>query len=50
MPGEIGLNVPLQTDGSSKCSAAGILRRTLPADIRHPASNPPSTDIVSVDS
>ena len=47
MSGEGGLNVPLQTDESSKCSATGVLRRTLPADIRHPASNPPLPDLVS---
>ena len=50
MSGEGGLNVPLQTDESSKCSATGVLRRTLPADIRHPASNPPFSDLVSENS
>ena len=50
MPGEIGPDAPLQADGSSKCSAIGIRRQTLPADIRHPASNPPFSDIVSENS
>ena len=50
MSGEDGPNVPLQTDESSKCSVKDIRRRTLPADIRHPASNPPFSDLVSENS
>ncbi len=37
----------LQKPESSKCSAEGIGRRTLPAEIRHPASNLPLPDLVS---
>ena len=48
--GEAGPNVPLQSEGSSKCSAVSIRRRTQPADIRHPASNPPFSDLVSENS
>ena len=40
MPGEGGQNVPLQAEGSSKCSAADILRQTLPSIMMQDAEYP----------